>query len=371
MNDKSFVGLAEWRVCCCLLLAPTETRVPHPCDVLVFVATVGEQHSPARLSFSQTLETPPPPVPAVPHDYAASSTRVPLPEPSVAPSATEPTSAPPPSPPSFQTHPARRLQTMPVFREKGSAWCASAPASAADATDTRAAAADQRARCFRSQHRRLPAAIRMAAQKNPAACLAPHRRNRCAQPILILLRTSSRRWPVRPRLAERQIASQHRHARCTECLRQRSQQRRLAVGPGAVCQHQAIRDSTSRPMQKPPHPRILPRIVSEFFALSHSQCPSSPIAPMLIPCRSCLPERRKHSCLRKILCHPERRELGAPRTNVRGVSGEGSASAFRLHHLTWLSSRAKSRDLQLLRPRYHNRRVHDINRIERLIVRVD
>ncbi len=61
---------------------------------------------------------------------------------------------------------------------------------------------------------------------------------------------------MRTRLPERQIAAQHRHTRRAKVLRQRLQERRLAIRACPVRQHKTVCISTRSPMQKPPHGRI-------------------------------------------------------------------------------------------------------------------
>ena len=172
----------------------------------------------------------------------------------------------------FRPNPSRSpLTNNSVFEEKGSASCASAPAASANAADTKAAAGAPPAPAH-PQPASMPACRhRSALPEKSCQPFRAHRRNRRAQTLLVPLRASSHRWPVRSRLPERQIASQHRDSCRTKCLSQRPQQRSLAVGSGAVCQHKASRINTSSTMQKPPHRRVPHRIVFKFFAFPHRQ----------------------------------------------------------------------------------------------------
>jgi hypothetical protein len=81
----------------------------------------------------------------------------------------------------------------------------------------------------------------MTAQENPARAQPAHRGNRRAQSCLIVLCASARRRSVRPSLSEGKIAPKNRETLCAESIRQRRQQRGLAICAGAVRQDQTIR----------------------------------------------------------------------------------------------------------------------------------
>ena len=61
---------------------------------------------------------------------------------------------------------------------------------------------------------------------------------------------------MRPGLTKRQIAAQHSETRGAERIRQRNQQRRLAIGSSAVRENQAARFGVRGAVQKPPNWRV-------------------------------------------------------------------------------------------------------------------
>ena len=74
----------------------------------------------------------------------------------------------------------------------------------------------------------------MAAQEEPAWNLLPQCFHRAPQALLVAFSTAPLRWPVRPQLTERQIATENREPGCTANVRNCHEERRLAVCPGAV-----------------------------------------------------------------------------------------------------------------------------------------
>ena len=121
----------------------------------------------------------------------------------------------------------------------------------------------------RRQHRSLPSPIGMAAQKDAAFCLSPQRGNRRTQAGLVAFSASARRRPAGTQLTKRQIASQHHPSGFAKGVRQSHQQRRLAVGSGAVSQHQAVRPRGLGAMEESPNRVILCRSVQELTARFH------------------------------------------------------------------------------------------------------
>jgi hypothetical protein len=81
----------------------------------------------------------------------------------------------------------------------------------------------------------------MTAEENPPGGQPAHRGNGRAQSCLIVLRASARRRPVRPKLSEGKIAAKNRETLCAKSIRQRREQRGLAICARAVRQNQAIR----------------------------------------------------------------------------------------------------------------------------------
>jgi hypothetical protein len=90
----------------------------------------------------------------------------------------------------------------------------------------------------------------MAAHKHAACDLLPHGGNGGSQPLLISFRAATRRRPVRARLPERKIASQHSQTRCAECAGKRSKQRSVAGRARAMRQYEPIRSGTGRTVQE-------------------------------------------------------------------------------------------------------------------------
>ncbi len=126
-------------------------------------------------------------------------------------------------------------------------------------------------------HRRLPASIRMTPKKDVPKAVRPHRPNGRSQPILISLRTASRRGTLRPGLAKRKVAAQHRQPGGTKCFRQRPQQQGLTVRPGAVSQDQTVFSGNGRPVQEAANGRVLVGHVNEFFVAGHNSEAPGPV----------------------------------------------------------------------------------------------
>jgi hypothetical protein len=81
----------------------------------------------------------------------------------------------------------------------------------------------------------------MTAEENPARAQPAHGSHGRAQSCLIVFCASARRRSVRAVLSEGKIAAKDRETLCAESIRQRREQRGLAIGAGAVRQNQAIR----------------------------------------------------------------------------------------------------------------------------------
>src|SRR5277367_6031388 len=84
------------------------------------------------------------------------------------------------------------------------------------------------------EHRCLPAAVGMAAKKNPSSGSPPNRRDRGAQAELVAFRAAARRWPLRPLLTKDKVAAQHSQSCRIKRTGERDQQRSVTVRTRAV-----------------------------------------------------------------------------------------------------------------------------------------
>ncbi len=123
------------------------------------------------------------------------------------------------------------------------------------------------------EHRRLPPAVRMAAEIN-AACRHPAHAGDCAsQSLLIAFGASSRRRPRGSRLPERQIASQHGDTRRAERIPQSHQKWRATVRAGAMRQHESVSTGIRCGVQETSHRHVFRRHLQEFSDISHGHPP--------------------------------------------------------------------------------------------------
>jgi hypothetical protein len=93
----------------------------------------------------------------------------------------------------------------------------------------------------------------MATQKRAARNEASQGLNRRSQSLLVSLRTPAWRRAMRPRLAKRQIATEHGEARGTEGVSQCNQQRSVAVRSRAMRKYEAVSVRIVCTMQKAPN----------------------------------------------------------------------------------------------------------------------
>lgn len=124
------------------------------------------------------------------------------------------------------------------------------------------------------QHAGLPAAVGMAAQgdthwRTLAQTYFAEDLHRAPQSCAIL-RAVAKRRTVRARLAEWQIAAQHEDARGTERARHGNQQGRVAVGTGAMREHQCLSRRRVRAVQKTAYCRLTGRLIDKSFQGAHS-----------------------------------------------------------------------------------------------------
>jgi len=79
---------------------------------------------------------------------------------------------------------------------------------------------------------------------------------------------------MRSQLPERQVAAQHGHPRFAKRVRQPDQQRRLAIRPGAMGQHETVTEGYFRNMKKSPYRSFTGRLIAEWpdigFAFDYS-----------------------------------------------------------------------------------------------------
>ena len=90
------------------------------------------------------------------------------------------------------------------------------------------------------QHGGLPAAVGMASEKHLAGEAAAQQEHRARKARAILRGHRGEGRTMWPRLAERQIAAEHGHARHGEGIRHRDEQGRAGVRSRTVRQHQAV-----------------------------------------------------------------------------------------------------------------------------------
>lgn len=118
-------------------------------------------------------------------------------------------------------------------------------------------------------------------------------------------------------LPERQVAAQHRHARFAKRVRQRPQQRRLAVCPRAVGQHQSVTRRCFRNMKKSPYRDFAWTLVNECSHFRKTLRPTKTPRNVILSERAILARESKSLSraksrgpltLTKISrnCHPER-----------------------------------------------------------------
>jgi hypothetical protein len=88
--------------------------------------------------------------------------------------------------------------------------------------------------------------------------------HRPEQPSAIL-RAVAKRRTVRARLAEWQIAAQHEDAGGTKCVRHGNRQGRVAVGTGAMREHQCLSRGRVRAVQKTAYHRLTGRLIDKSF----------------------------------------------------------------------------------------------------------
>jgi len=80
----------------------------------------------------------------------------------------------------------------------------------------------------------------MATQEDAARKLSPECFHSTPKSSLVTLRTTSRRRSVWPQLTERQITTENCKSGFAETIRDRDEQRRVAVRPSAVREDDAI-----------------------------------------------------------------------------------------------------------------------------------
>ncbi len=124
-------------------------------------------------------------------------------------------------------------------------------------------------RFSRTEHRRLPSSIRMAAQKKAASSLPTHGRNGRAETLLVAFRTAARWWPVRTQLAEGKVAAEDGHSHSAERIRQRDEKRRVAVRSRPVRQDEAVATGSRRRVQIAADGHSI-RIIAKFLDVVHT-----------------------------------------------------------------------------------------------------
>ncbi len=90
----------------------------------------------------------------------------------------------------------------------------------------------------------------MAPEKNAAGGSLPHGGDGCFKSLLIAVSTAAGWRPMWTRLAEWEIAAQNDPSGVAERVRESDQKRRIAVGPGAMGQNQAVTRGINWEMQE-------------------------------------------------------------------------------------------------------------------------
>src|SRR5438874_11424355 len=101
----------------------------------------------------------------------------------------------------------------------------------------------------------LPAAIGLAAEKDPSRHDATHRGDRLPEAGTVGGGAGGRGRAGRTALAERQIAAQHGKSGGAERFGRREEERRAAITAGAMRQYQPLIAGAARRMQKTANPR--------------------------------------------------------------------------------------------------------------------
>jgi hypothetical protein len=109
----------------------------------------------------------------------------------------------------------------------------------------------------------------MTSQENPPLRMMAHRCNGCLKSFLVSFRTSTRRRPMRPGLAEWKIATKHGQPRSAKRIGQCCEKQRATICSGAVRQDQTVCSWDGRPVQESANGRRIGR-VNEFFKILHS-----------------------------------------------------------------------------------------------------
>ena len=114
-------------------------------------------------------------------------------------------------------------------------------------------------RLLGGEHRRLPPAVGLAAEKHIAGYQVPHLGDGVAQPGAVGRGAAWRRWPGWSLLPERQVAAQHGDAGGAESLGCRDQHRHATIAAGPVREHEAMLGVGRGPVQEAPDPALLER----------------------------------------------------------------------------------------------------------------
>jgi hypothetical protein len=91
----------------------------------------------------------------------------------------------------------------------------------------------------------------MAAQKHATGSLSAHGSNCSAEALLVAVRATGVRWPVRSQLAKGEIAAQDSRSRGAKGVTYREKKRRVAVRSCAVRQDEAVPIRFTRDVQEP------------------------------------------------------------------------------------------------------------------------
>ena len=92
---------------------------------------------------------------------------------------------------------------------------------------------------------------------------------------MVTFRAATLGWPMRPQLAEGEIAAEDGQPRGTERTRQRHEKRRVTVRSRPVRQDQAVPTRTGRPVQKASNGHFILWSVPKLSIVVHTHGPFS------------------------------------------------------------------------------------------------
>ncbi len=117
----------------------------------------------------------------------------------------------------------------------------------------------------------MPAAVGVAAKKDPSSGSPPNRRDRGAQAELVAFRAAARWWSLRPLLTKDKVAAQHSQSCRRKCTGERDEQRSVTVRTRAVGQDEAIVPRIQSAVKKASNRKFPCRIFAKLLAIVHNR----------------------------------------------------------------------------------------------------